>query len=156
MRRAVARGGGARERGREWSSVRNLKRQPSWSDLPLILITAARRNRPGPPAPSGRVESPVGNISIIERPVRPETLVSTCEVALRSRRRQYQVRDLLNELDEADRRKDEFLAMLAHELRNPLAAVANARTSLTQARTPRPITSGPQESSPAKAASWRI
>jgi PAS domain S-box-containing protein len=30
------------------------------------------------------------------------------------------------ELREADRRKDEFLAMLAHELRNPLAAVANS------------------------------
>jgi signal transduction histidine kinase/DNA-binding response OmpR family regulator len=30
------------------------------------------------------------------------------------------------ELAEADRRKDEFLAMLAHELRNPLAPVVNA------------------------------
>lgn len=30
----------------------------------------------------------------------------------------------------ADRRKDEFLAMLAHELRNPLAAVANAAALL--------------------------
>ncbi|HEX6209749.1 MAG TPA: response regulator [Methylomirabilota bacterium] len=30
------------------------------------------------------------------------------------------------ELREADRRKDEFLAMLAHELRNPLAAIGNA------------------------------
>jgi PAS domain S-box-containing protein len=29
-------------------------------------------------------------------------------------------------LKEADRRKDEFLAMLAHELRNPLAPIANA------------------------------
>ncbi len=30
------------------------------------------------------------------------------------------------DLAEADRRKDEFLAMLAHELRNPLAAIVNA------------------------------
>src|SRR5262249_41919672 len=30
------------------------------------------------------------------------------------------------ELREADRRKDEFLAMLAHELRNPLAGITNA------------------------------
>jgi PAS domain S-box-containing protein len=37
------------------------------------------------------------------------------------------------QLREADRRKDEFLAMLAHELRNPLAAVAN---SLRISRTP--------------------
>ena len=105
--------------------VEELERQPSWSDLPLILITGTgdgARVRPQYLA----ALSPVGNISIIERPVRPETLISTCEVALRSRRRQYQVRDLLRQLDEADRRKDEFLAMLAHELRNPLAAVANA------------------------------
>jgi signal transduction histidine kinase/ActR/RegA family two-component response regulator len=105
--------------------IEELERQPSWSDLPLMLITGTgdgARVRPKYLA----ALSPVGNITIIERPVRPETLVSTCEVALRSRRRQYQVRDLLRQLDEADRRKDEFLAMLAHELRNPLAAVANA------------------------------
>ena len=33
---------------------------------------------------------------------------------------------LVAQLREADRRKDEFLAMLAHELRNPIAAIANA------------------------------
>jgi PAS domain S-box-containing protein len=32
----------------------------------------------------------------------------------------------LHEVKEADRRKDEFLAMLAHELRNPLAPIRNA------------------------------
>src|SRR5688500_18497762 len=76
--------------------VRDLEQQPSWSDLPLILITAA--------GDSSSVRSrhfaalaPVGNISVIERPVRPDTLVSTCAVALRARRRQYQVRDLLRE-----------------------------------------------------------
>jgi signal transduction histidine kinase len=38
----------------------------------------------------------------------------------------YERLRLLNELQEADRRKDEFLATLAHELRNPLAPVRNA------------------------------
>ena len=33
-------------------------------------------------------------------------------------------------LKEADRRKDEFLAMLAHELRNPLAPIRNAAHAL--------------------------
>jgi signal transduction histidine kinase/response regulator RpfG family c-di-GMP phosphodiesterase len=33
---------------------------------------------------------------------------------------------LYHEIQDADRRKDEFLAMLAHELRNPLGAVSNA------------------------------
>ncbi|MEN0038773.1 MAG: ATP-binding protein [Cellvibrio sp.] len=35
-------------------------------------------------------------------------------------------------LEEQDRRKDEFLAMLAHELRNPLAPISNASELLTQ------------------------
>jgi len=109
--------------------VEELGRQPSWSDLPLILITAAGAGNGVRPRHMAAL-SPVGNISIIERPVRPETLVSTCEVGLRARGRQYQVRELLHELDAADRRKDEFLAMLAHELRNPLAAVANAASLL--------------------------
>jgi CheY-like chemotaxis protein/anti-sigma regulatory factor (Ser/Thr protein kinase) len=43
------------------------------------------------------------------------------QAALRARARQYEMRDLLWQRDEAARRKDEFLAMLAHELRNPLA-----------------------------------
>ena len=41
-----------------------------------------------------------------------------------------------DELREADRRKDEFLAMLGHELRNPLAAVNNAVAVLEISRDP--------------------
>jgi PAS domain S-box-containing protein len=39
------------------------------------------------------------------------------------KRLEDQLRQYIAELSEADRRKDEFLAMLAHELRNPLAAI---------------------------------
>jgi CheY-like chemotaxis protein/nitrogen-specific signal transduction histidine kinase len=45
---------------------------------------------------------------------------------LRERERQYRLRRVLAELQEADQRKDVFLAMLAHELRNPLAPIRNA------------------------------
>jgi signal transduction histidine kinase len=41
-------------------------------------------------------------------------------------------------LRETDRRKDEFLAMLAHELRNPLAPLSNAVQILTLANSPDP------------------
>lgn len=112
-----------------------LNEQPSWSDLPIVIITGTReawaRHR------HLSALTPTGNVSIIERPVRPDTLVSTLESAIRSRQRQYQVKSLLEERErmtqealEADRRKDEFLAMLAHELRNPLASVANATALL--------------------------
>jgi PAS domain S-box-containing protein len=41
-------------------------------------------------------------------------------------------------LRDADRRKDEFLAMLAHELRNPLAPIRNAIELLDPVRSPSP------------------
>ncbi|WP_081887886.1 ATP-binding protein [Verrucomicrobium sp. BvORR034] len=76
--------------------VQELHAQPSWSDLPILILTGngeATRYRQRYLDLLG----PVGNVSIMERPVRPTTLVNSCKVALRSRLRQYQVRDLLEE-----------------------------------------------------------
>ncbi|HSL82777.1 MAG TPA: hybrid sensor histidine kinase/response regulator, partial [Thermoanaerobaculia bacterium] len=47
----------------------------------------------------------------------------------------YEVRDLVDRLADSDRRKDEFLAMLGHELRNPLAAISTAVTLLRETGT---------------------
>ena len=46
------------------------------------------------------------------------------------KRAEQEIREQAERLRENDRRKDEFLAMLAHELRNPLAAISNAVTVL--------------------------
>ncbi len=79
-------------------------------------------------------QAPLGNIVLLERPVRPETLVSTIQAALRSRNRQYQGRDYLAEraiTEEALRRSEKLAvsgrlaASMAHEINNPLAAVSN-------------------------------
>jgi PAS domain S-box-containing protein len=43
----------------------------------------------------------------------------------------HEIKEARDLLQEADRRKDEFLAMLGHELRNPLSAVANGLHLLT-------------------------
>jgi PAS domain S-box-containing protein len=70
--------------------------QPSWSDLPITIIKGGRAQF------RSHVEdladlAPGSNITILERPFRLETLIRNAEVSLRSRERQYQVRDLLAE-----------------------------------------------------------
>jgi signal transduction histidine kinase len=114
-----------------FSSARNtamlsgiLATQPPWSDLPVLVLT-----KPGADsAESGAAARTLGNVTLLERPVRQTTLVSAVRTALRARDRQHEIRDHLAEraraeatLRLADQRKDEFLATLGHELRNPLA-----------------------------------
>jgi len=94
--------------------------QPPWSDLPVIVVADTER------LVATDLPGMLGNVSLLQRPVSLDTLRSSVRAALRARKRQYQVRDLLQQRDEADRRKDEFLAMLAHELRNPLAPLRTA------------------------------
>jgi len=97
--------------------------QPPWSDMPLLVIAAQGSSL------AALVENvfPIsGNVTILQRPLHPVTLTSAVKFALRSRQRQYQVRDLIVARERAVRSRDEFLAMLAHELRNPLAPIRNA------------------------------
>ncbi|MFY9826700.1 MAG: ATP-binding protein [Thermoanaerobaculia bacterium] len=104
-----------------------LSGQPPWSDLPLLVFTRGESSEH-----ILELLAPLGNATVLERPVRLSTLASAVKAALRARRRQYEVRDLLERQAEADRRKDEFLAMLGHELRNPMAAIRNALWVLDQ------------------------
>ncbi len=101
--------------------------QAPWSDLPIVFLQAPFspdvRLHPAPVLAELRAH---GNLSILERPLQQSTLLFAIESALRARRRQYQVRDLLEEKEDDVRRRDEFLAMLGHELRNPLAAIRYA------------------------------
>jgi signal transduction histidine kinase len=106
-----------------------LSAQPPWSDLPILILT-----RPGADsADTGDAVRTLGNVTLLERPVRLATLLSAVHTAIRARDRQYQIREHLAErvraeetLRIADRRKDEFLATLGHELRNPLAPLLTA------------------------------
>ena len=59
-------------------------------------------------------------------PIEPEELVAHVRALLRMRKAEHERQKALEALQEADRRKDEFLAMLAHELRNPLGPIRNA------------------------------
>jgi signal transduction histidine kinase/CheY-like chemotaxis protein len=109
-----------------------LESQPAWSDLPLVLVASEGAGLGGLVA---RAFPNAGNVTLLERPLNPLTLVSAVQVGLRARARQLEVRELLRKRDEALQQRDDFLAMLAHELRNPLAPMRNAiylqRTSTT-------------------------
>src|SRR6188768_3569648 len=95
--------------------VEALARQPSWSDVPITIITSGgevgqdRLRRLGGFGSSG-------NVTLLERPFRRQTLLSTLEVALRSRRRQYQVRDLLEEREQAQKELHEHAATLEQKV----------------------------------------
>jgi signal transduction histidine kinase len=67
-----------------------------------------------------------GADAYLPQPYEPEELLAMVRSLLRMRRAEQELRRRAEELAEADRRKDEFLAMLAHELRNPLAAIVTA------------------------------
>ncbi|MBV7535643.1 response regulator [Duganella sp. sic0402] len=98
----------------------HVARQSDWSDLPIILLT---HNGADSPVVRQAVAG-LGNLSLMERPVRTLTLITALHATLRARHKQYQVR-------EATRRKDEFLASLGHELRNPLAPIRTSVSLLT-------------------------
>jgi signal transduction histidine kinase len=63
-----------------------------------------------------------------------QALADVLGVAAERKRLEGELRARLHDLAESDRRKDEFLAMLAHELRNPLAPVRNALEIMRMAR----------------------
>lgn len=100
-----------------------LHQQPSWSDLPVIIVGGRGE------AVQWRLRRMAnlglgGNVSLLERPFHPETLISTVEVAMRARSRQYQVRSLLQEQRESEIRLNnifqsisEPFAVLDHEWR---------------------------------------
>jgi PAS domain S-box-containing protein len=73
-----------------------LSHQPPWSDLPILLLA-----HPG--ADSSQVRHAIralGNVTLLERPVRVAALMTAVQTALRARQRQYNAREHLVELDE--------------------------------------------------------
>jgi len=78
-----------------------LNSQATWSDFPIVLLThqgAGPERNPD----AARLGQLLGNVTFIERPFHPTTLVSIVGAAVRGRRRQYQTRAILEDLTESE------------------------------------------------------
>ena len=72
--------------------------QPAWSDFPFILLTGHGGGIERNPT-AARFSEKLGNVTFLERPFHPTTLISLVETGLRGRRRQYECRRLNEELE---------------------------------------------------------
>lgn len=75
--------------------------QPAWSDFPILVLTGGGLSTPMTEN-AVRARAPLGNITLLERPLRPATLISAVHTALRARKRQYEIRDHLRQRQESE------------------------------------------------------
>jgi PAS domain S-box-containing protein len=75
--------------------LQTLKEQPPWSELPVTILTSGRKSRIEQLL--DKTAEAAGSITALERPIAGATLLRSVKAALNSRRRQYLVRDLLEQ-----------------------------------------------------------
>ena len=115
-----------------------LARQPAWSDLPLTVLTSGGREL-ADKGPWADALDALGNTTLLERPLRVATLVHAVQAALGARRRQYEVRDHLEEHIRLERQ-----LLVEHQkqrvfLRDVLASVTGGRLHLCDSRADLPL-----------------
>ncbi|WP_430912079.1 ATP-binding protein [Methylobacterium sp. sgz302541] len=101
--------------------------QPAWSDMPFILLTRQGGVDRNPIAE--RLSRVLGNVSFLERPFHPTTLISVVVTGLRGRRRQYEARARLEDL----RAREAQLRELNATLESRVAREVEERTLTEEA-----------------------
>ncbi len=117
-----------------------VREQPAWSDLPFVILTSQLTHR----NVSGWRRELVGmlrNVSLLERPVQTITLTSTVQAAMRARRRQYELKALLEaqaaaavQLEDLVSARTRELQAANEELRTQMIERARIEDSLRQAQ----------------------
>ena len=108
-----------------------LHEQPAWSDLPIVLLTHhGGREQNG----SSHLSGLLGNVTFLERPFHPVTLISLVSAALRGRRRQYEARDRLIDLSESELRLQRTLETLEQQVEERTAQLRNNEEALRQSQ----------------------
>lgn len=83
------------------SIAEKLSAQPRWSDFPIIVLTGGGMSTASTES-AERSRAPLGNVALLERPLRPATLVSAVRTALTARQRQFEIRDHLRQREAAE------------------------------------------------------
>ena len=113
---------------------RTIKSDPLSAHIMVLQISAVHTTR------ADRIYGlECGADTYLIEPVQADELLATINALLRLYDREQENRRLVAQLRDADRQKDDFLAALAHELRNPLGVVSNAFDILPEAQTPEPV-----------------
>jgi two-component system, sensor histidine kinase len=113
---------------------RTIKSDPLSAHVMVLQISAVHTTR------ADRVHGlECGADTYLIEPVQADELLATVNALLRLYDRERENRQLVAQLRNADRQKDDFLAALAHELRNPLGVVSNAFDILPETQTPEPV-----------------